>query len=152
MVSPGIIFRNKGKSRMVQVKSKDESGEPITLDWKVKPLAPRLMVKNYKYFAALEKLNSNDQKEDLTEDQQIETLEKLSPLIDVVLPYCCIAPKVVFEGETNEKQINIDDIDIETLMGLFTAIFESSGLSAKGEDERKNIDKPQLPKVSQPSV
>lgn len=152
MVNPSTIFRSKSKPRMVEVKSKDEKGAEVILDWKVRPLAPRLMVKNYKYFAALEKLNSNDQKVELTEEQQIETLDKLSPLIDVVLPYCCIAPKVVFEGETNELQINIDDIDVETLMGLFTAIFESSGLSSKGEDERKNLENPQLPKVSQPSV
>lgn len=152
MVNPSTVFKSRSQAKMVTVKTKDEKGAEVILDWKVKPLAPRLMVKNYKYFAALEKLNSNDQKEDLSEDQQIETLEKLSPLIDVVLPYCCIAPKVVFEGETNDKQINIDDIDIETLMGLFTAIFESSGLSAKGEDERKNIDKPQLQNPSPPSA
>lgn len=151
MVKPGKIFKSKSAPRPITTKHK-EGEEEIELDWIVRPLSPRLMVQNYKYFAALEKLDTNKKEEELTEEEQIETLEKLSPLIDVVLPYCCVDPKIVMEGETTDVQINIDDLSVETLMALFSGIFESSGLTKKSEDERKNLEKPPSVKPSQPSA
>jgi len=151
MVNPSTIFRSKSAPRKVTTTYKDEKDVEIILDWIVRPLSPRLMVQNYKHFAALEKLNNTGEKE-LAEQEQIETLEKLAPLIDVVLPYCCVKPNIVMEGETNDTQINIDDMNVETLMALFSAIFESSGLTKKGEDERKNSEIPLSVKPSQPSV
>jgi len=46
------------------------------------------------------------------------------------------------EGETNDSQLNIDDLDVETLMQLFTKIFEISGVSKEGSVERQNLETP----------
>jgi hypothetical protein len=152
MVKPSSIFKSRSAPKKIQTKFIDEQNKEIMLDWIVKPLSPRLMVQNYKYFAALEKMDTNEKGTELTEDEQIETLEKLAPLIDVVLPYCCVEPKIVMEGETNDKQINIDDLSVETLMSLFSGIFESSGLAKKGEEQRKNLGNPPSQKPSQVSA
>ena len=154
MVKPGTHFKSRSAPKMIKTKVKGENNTEIELDWKVKPLSPRLMVQNYRHFAALEKLDSNDKEKgkELSEEEKNETLERLAPLIDVVLPFCCVDPKIVMEGETNEKQINIDDLDVETLMALFGAIFEASGVAKKATDERKDLPTPPSPKQLQPSV
>jgi len=144
-MKPQEVFKKRSKVQAVQTKSKNEDGEEITVDWKVKPLSPRLMVHNYKYFAALEKLEGEEEAE-LSKEQEAETLEKLAPLIDVVLPFCVVDPKIVMEGETNNTQISIDDIDVETLMSLFQKIFEVSGLTDKEAEKRKNLEQSPSPK------
>lgn len=149
MVKPHEVFSSKNRQAKVittEFKKKDVD-KPIKVEWEVKPMSPRLLVKNYKNFAAL------DQKEtkDMTIEQQAEMMQKLAPLIDVVLPECCINPKVVFEGETKNGFIHIDDLDLETLIKLFTGIFEASGLSVPKEGDEDLQNQPS-PKTSQPSA
>ena len=91
-------------------------------------------------------------KKELSRDEEIETLEKLAPLIDVILPFCCLNPKIIMEGQSTDKEINIDDLDIQTLMELFSAIFTASGVSDQGDLERANLEKPPLQKPLQPSA
>jgi hypothetical protein len=148
MVRPHEVFN----SRKRQVKkittdfNKEGVEKPIKLEWEVKPMSPRLMVKNYKSFAALD---GTDQK-NMTIEQQADMMQKLAPLIDVVLPECCVNPKIVFEGETRPGAIHIDDLDLESLMKLFSGIFEASGITQK-EDE-PDLQKVPSPKTLQPSA
>jgi len=152
-MDPTKIFKSRSKPRTITTVYLDENEKEINLEWLVKPLSPRLMVNNYKYFAALEEMDKDKVKgQELTKAQEIETLEKLAPLIDVVLPYCCIKPKIVEEGESNNLQLNIDDLDIQTLMALFSEIFKTSGVSEKKDKERQDFVKPPSPKQLPPSV
>jgi len=153
MVKPHEIFVNKSRPKIVKTKFRKEDDTEIEIEWKIKPLSPRLMAKNYKYFAALQgqDLTEEDAK-DMSQERQIDMMESLAPLLDIVLPYCCIEPKVVFEGNTTPQQINIDDIDLQTLMSLFEEIFKSTGLTDEGDKERKNLSKVPSVKVSPPSV
>jgi len=147
MVSPTKVFKSRSKPKTIHTKHKGDDKVEVELDWYVKPLSPRLMVKNYKHFSALEQMDKGKEPgEELSREEEIETLEKLAPLIDVVLPYCCVRPKIVEEGETNDTQVNIDDLDVETLMALFSEIFKASGISEEGDKERKNLGKPPSPK------
>jgi hypothetical protein len=148
MVKPHEIFNSKKR----QVKTittefkKDNVEKPVLIEWVVKPMSPRLMVKNYKSFAALD---GADQK-NMTIEQQADMMQKLAPLIDVVLPECCINPKIVFEGETAAGKIHIDDLDLESLMKLFSGIFEASGITQK--EDAPDLQKVPSPKTSLPSV
>jgi len=153
MVNPTKIFKSKSAPKVIHTKHTGEDNVEVTLDWTVRALAPRLMVQNFKHFAALETLNSDKvEGQELSKQEEIETLEKLAPLIDVVLPYCCVTPKVVTEGVSDAKQIHIDDLDVQTLMELFSEIFKASGVSEEGDKERKNLEKHPSPKQSQPSA
>jgi hypothetical protein len=110
-------------------------------------MSARLMVKNYKNFAALDQSDNKN----MTLEQQADMMQKLAPLIDVVLPECCINPKIVFEGETGPGKIHIDDMDLETLMKLFSGIFEASGIVPKKEGD-EDLQKAPSQKVLPPSV
>lgn len=144
MVKPHEVYNSKKR----EVKTittdfkKDGVDEPMKVEWIVKPMSPRLMVKNYKNFAALDGANQ----EDMTMEQQADMMQKLAPLIDVVLPECCVNPKIVFEGETKTGQIHIDDLDLESLMKLFSGIFEASGIS-KPKEDKEDLQKVPSPKI-----
>ena len=137
---PQEVFKSKSKAVPIIIEKKeiDPEGKEITtqINWTVKPLSARLMVQNYSHFVNLEKIEKSPERD------QAKILEGLIPLIDVVLPFCCVDPKLVMEGETNEKQIHIDDLDIEALMNLFTKIFEISGLGKKADDKIENLESP----------
>jgi len=131
MVKPHEVFNSKKREvKTIQTEFKKPGVEqPIKLDWDVKPMSPRLMVKHYKNFAALDQA----EKKDLTPEEQAEIMQKLAPLIDIILPECCVNPKIVFEGETKAGQIHIDDLDLETLIKLFSGIFDASGIIPEKE-------------------
>ena len=59
MVNPVKIFKSRSKPKQIHTKHMGEDKIEIELDWLVKPLSPRLMVKNYKYFAALEEMDKD---------------------------------------------------------------------------------------------
>jgi len=149
-IKPHEVFNSKNRATKVITTTfkKDNVEKPIEIEWVVKPMSPRLMVKNYKNFAALENADSKD----LTLEEQAEMMQKLAPLIDIILPACCIDPKIVFEGETGKGQIHIDDLDMETLMKLFSGIFEASGITEKTKEEREDLKKAPSLKLSPPSV
>lgn len=145
MVNPTKVFKSRNIPRPVETKFIDKDKSEIKLTWMIRPLSPRMMVQNYKHFAAIEKMGT-DPNVKLTPEQEISTLDKLAPLIDIILPYSCLEPKIVMEGPTNDKQINIDDLDVQTLMALFTEIFKSSGMSEEKDEERKNLKSLPTPK------
>ncbi len=143
MVKPHEVFNSKKRaSKVITTEFKKENvEEPVKVEWEVKPLSPRLLVKNYKNFAALDQAQAAN----LTLEQQAEMMQKLAPLIDVVLPECCINPKIVFEGDTKSGQVHIDDLDLETLIKLFSGIFEASGIVKPEGDE--DLQKAPSPKT-----
>lgn len=145
MVNPAKIFKSKSLPRPIETTFTDKDKSKTILTWMVRPLSPRMMVQNYKHFAGIEDLGT-DTNIKITKKQEIATLEKLSPLIDIILPFCCLDPKIVMEGPTNDKQINIDDLDVQTLMALFTEIFKTSGMSEEKDEERKNLKSLPTPK------
>lgn len=145
MVKPHEVFTNKRGLKMIKIDFVKDDGEKVVIDWKIKPLTPRLMVHNFKNFAALE--NHKKDTKDMTLLEQGEMMEGIAPLIDIILPKCCVEPKVVFEGDTTANQINIDDIDLPTLMEIFAKIFEASGVNPEKEAERANLQKVPSPKV-----
>lgn len=149
MVKPWEVFNSKKRQTKTIQTDFDKEGvdKPIKVDWEVKPMSPRLMVKNYKSFAALDQAD----RKDMSMEEQAEMMQKLAPLIDVVLPECCVNPKIVFEGETKSGQVHIDDLNLESLMQLFSGIFEASGLTPK-EEEKENLEKVPSQKTSQQSA
>ncbi len=149
-IKPHEVFNSKNRATKVITTTfkKDNVEKPIEVEWVVKPMSPRLMVKNYKNFAALENADSKD----LSLEEQAEMMQKLAPLIDIILPACCVDPRIVFEGETGKGQIHIDDLDMETLMKLFSGIFEASGITEKTKEEREDLKTAPSLKLSPPSV
>lgn len=59
------------------------------------------------------------------------------PAMKVVFPYCCINPKVIDGVSTDKSTLSVKDIPMDVAMELYTRIMESSGLSDKGDAERK---------------
>lgn len=142
MVKPSEILKSKREIHSIKIEYEKEDGTKIELDWKVKPLTPRLLVKNFEYFAALEDVDFDATDEaKMTTKQRASLIKKLDPLIDVVLPFSCVEPKIVFEGETNESQINIEDIPLDILMKLFGEIFKISGMTKEAQEERELLKK-----------
>jgi len=154
MVKPHELFKGKNVPKLVIVDYENpDTGEIQHTEWRVKPLTPRLLVKNYDSFDALQESNIDEQQgKELSPEQRKSLMKKIDPLIDVVLPHCCVDPKVVFEGETNEKQIHIDDIPLDVLIKLFGEIFISSGMSDTAAKDRNDQKKVPSPKSLPPSV
>lgn len=147
MVKPSEIFRSKKEVHSVQIEHEQEDGTKVLIDWKVKGLTPRLLVKNFEYFADLEGLDLDKDETKLTAKQRATMIKKLDPLIDVVLPFSCVEPKIVFEGETNDIQVNIEDIPLDVLMKLFGKIFEISGMSKEAQEQRELLKKARTAKA-----
>ena len=147
-VKPHEVFNSKKREiKTITTDFKKEGvDKPIKVEWDVKPLSPRLMVKNYKNFAALDQAQAAN----LSIEEQASMMQKLAPLIDVILPECCVNPIIVFEGETKKGQIHIDDLDLETLIKLFSGIFEASGIITPEGDE--DLQKVPSPKTSRQSA
>ncbi len=151
MVNPVDLFKGKNAPKIIKTDYVKDDGTTVDLEWLVKPLSPRLLVSNYEHFAALEGLEYKEG-EDMSETKQTSMMKKLAPLIDVVLPNCCVKPKIVYEGLSNADQLNIDDVPLDTLMKLFAEIFKSSGLSEEAEKNRDSQKKVPSQKVLPPSV
>ncbi len=154
MVKPTEIFKGKNEPKLIKVEYENpDTKEMVITEWKVKPLSPRLLVKNYDYFEALQGSDIDEKKgEELTSVQRKALMKKIDPLIDVVLPHCCVEPEVVFVGPTQGNQINIDDIPLDVLIKLFGEIFIASGMTEDGEKEREDQKKVLSQKSSLPSV
>jgi len=154
MVKPYELFKGKNEPKLVIVDYENpDTGKIDHTEWRVKPLTPRLLVKNYDSFDALQESNIDEQQgKELTATQRKDLMKKIDPLIDVVLPHCCVDPKVVFEGETNSQQIHIDDIPLDVLIKLFGEIFIASGMSDKDAKEREDQKKVPSLKSLPPSV
>ena len=60
------------------------------------------------------------------------------PAMKVVLPYCCVSPAVVDGVSKDDSILSLTDIPMEVTMDLFNQIMATSGLTAEGEEERKN--------------
>lgn len=138
---PHQAFRPRSKKQKVEIDFRDsESGEIKNISWEVKALSPRLMIKHAKEFGALEgqKYDENEVKE-MEVNEQIELMQLLAPLIDIVLPYCCVNPKVKFEGDTTQQEINIDDIELEALLKIFITIFNISGIGKQAAENKKKL-------------
>jgi hypothetical protein len=147
-VKPHEVFNSKNRAVKTITTDFKKPGveKPIQVEWEVKPLSPRLMVKNYKNFAALDQAQAAN----LSIEEQAGMMQKLAPLIDVILPECCVNPKIVFEGETKKGEVHIDDLDLETLIKLFSGIFEASGIIQPEDDQ--DLQKVPSPKTLPPSV
>ena len=153
MVKPSEVFKSKREIHSIKLEHEREDGTKIEIDWKVRALTPRLLVKNFEYFAALEDVDfeETDEKK-MTTKQRASLIKKLDPLIDVVLPFSCVDPKVVFEGESNDSQINIEDLPLDILMKLFGEIFKVSGMTKEAQEQRELLKKVPTPSLSPPSA
>jgi len=151
MVNPADLFKGKNAPKIIKTEFVKDDGTKVELEWLVKPLSPRLLVNNYEHFSALESFDYKEG-EEIPENRQTDMMKKLSPLIDIVLPNCCVKPKIVYEGASDANQINIDDIPLDTLMKLFAEIFKASGLNEEAEKTRDQQKKVQLQKDLPPSV
>jgi len=151
MVNPSDLFRGKNAPKIVKTPYVKDDGIEVELDWLVKPLSPRLLVNHYEHFAALEDLNYKEG-DDISPAKQTDMMKKLAPLIDVVLPYCCVKPKIIYDGISEGNNLNIDDVPLDTLMRLFGEIFKSSGLNEEAAKIRDTQKKVPSPKVLPPSV
>lgn len=138
---PHQAFKPRSKKQHVEVEFTDiDTGEIKIVSWEVKALSPRLMIKHAQEFAALEgQKYEEDKVEEMPFKEQVSLMQLLAPLVDIVLPYCCIEPKVIFEGDTTPSAINIDDIELEALLKLFITIFNISGLGKKAADDKKKL-------------
>jgi hypothetical protein len=61
--------------------------------------------------------------------------DKFLPLLKIILPACCVEPKVSQQGD--DESLGIDEIALEDLIELFGHIFDLSGLTKAAEDARK---------------
>jgi len=152
MADPTVVFKGKNAPKIVKTEYIQDDGSKVDLEWLVKPLSPRLLVNHYEHFAGLEGLDDTPEGQDIPKEKQTEMMKKLAPLIDVVLPFCCVKPKIVFEGLSDSNQINIDDVPLDTLMRLFGEIFKASGVTEEAERLREAQKKVPSPKASPPSV
>lgn len=138
---PHQAFKPRSRKQEVEVEFKvPETGEIKHIKWQVKAISPRLMIKHAKHFSALEgQKYDEDGVKEMPVNEQVELMQLLAPLVDVVLPFCCVEPKVVFEGETTATQINIDDIELEALLKIFIAIFNVSGIGKEAAEDKKKL-------------
>lgn len=60
------------------------------------------------------------------------------PAIKVVLPECCIEPKIIDGVSTDAAVLSVKDIPPEVCMDILNAIMDISGLGPDSEKEIKN--------------
>ena len=60
------------------------------------------------------------------------------PALKVVLPKCCVSPKMIDGISTDPNVISVNRIKLEVGIELFDKILEISGLGTKNEKDRKN--------------
>lgn len=143
ILQPYEAFKPKSLSKEIEVEYTDpDTDELKTIKWTVKAISPRLMIQHAEHFEPLEG-REYDEDKPVPLKEQVRMMKLLAPLIDIVLPYCCVKPKIVFNGLTDQNQVNIDDIDLEALFKIFIGIFNISGMGKKSEEYKKKLSKPQ---------
>ena len=112
------------------------------LEFKVKPMNNRVYAE---MISAMNMKNVKNPKTGVSKELVAENIdpdaikvlsEAYYPAINVVLPACCVDPKIDFEG--GDGIICIDDMDLDIEILLLEQILQISGLTQDGAENRKN--------------
>ena len=123
------------KFSKTQVITIDHQGEK--LEFEVKKLSAKILSK----VIAIEGMNelANKQKTEGSippEEVPDNFSNTIYPMIELVIPSCCIVPKVVTdEAKKSTTGVFIDDIPLDVLINLFNEILRVSGVEEDKKQE-----------------
>ena len=122
----------------------------ISITYKNQDFEFQIRPVNSKSLAMISGIEGVSELEDKFKDEKGEKKDKLSnsdaakafsdtlwPLIRIIIPECCISPKIIDDEGSNQLQdcLRLSELPIQVLTDLITEIFELSGLSSAEEQE-----------------
>lgn len=129
-------YRERSKGRTVEVEDPETKQKDV---WTIRPLSTTELAEHSELF---ESIPDNQQDDDKT--RMVLARKVLIPLMKVVLPSCCISPKVTLdENDPRLKDPNSDvllftEIPVPVGSELLEKILDASGLTKRAEESRKN--------------
>ncbi len=117
--------------------------EKVKVDWKDKVLEFEVVRMDNETFARIgDKIKINDVDLKNASDSLLGGMKVISdlywPALKVVLPKCCISPKVIDGESTDPKVISVNRLGLDVGIILLDKIMALSGLGEIPEEERKN--------------
>ncbi len=117
--------------------------EKVKVDWKDKVLEFEVVKMDNETFARIgDKIKITDIDLGNAKDSLLGGMKVISdlywPALKVVLPKCCISPKVIDGESTDPKVISVNRLGLDVGIILLDKIMALSGLGEIPEEERKN--------------
>ncbi len=117
--------------------------EKIKIDWKDKVLEFEVVKMDNETFARIgDKIKIDNMDLKNANDSLLGGMKVISdlywPALKVVLPKCCISPKVIDGESTDPKVISVNRLGLDVGIILLDKIMALSGLGEIPEEERKN--------------